>query len=213
MSLEQQIDLALCTAWKAATNGTWQIPYKWAKAFILDQEYQAYLRKYQESGTLSGDLKALENDVCKLLGYSFFDLEKRIVEDSPHVSNQNLLPAVLEYDSNTNIDFNDDFTQKSSSTEMALKHNNNSELLKNFALYEKLERQGYFKIDFADDGITFKTNPVNNQQYSSVLQDIKIDDDEDVYLTLKLSKNILIVEDATNQNCLYNKNENNLLTY
>ena len=93
ISQENQIDTALAVAWKAVVNGSWKIPLGWAKAQVLDWEFRAYKQKYQNSGVLSADIRTLENDVSKLLGYSFFDLEKRIIESSEYTTNTNLLPV------------------------------------------------------------------------------------------------------------------------
>ena len=55
-------------AWKKIVGGTWQVPLELAKAEILQYEFNAYRRKYQESGVLSHEAKALESDVNSLLG-------------------------------------------------------------------------------------------------------------------------------------------------
>ena len=55
-------------AWKKIVGGTWQFPLELAKAEILQYEFNAYRRKYQESGVLSHEAKALESDVNSLLG-------------------------------------------------------------------------------------------------------------------------------------------------
>jgi hypothetical protein len=55
-------------AWKKIVGGTWQVPLELAKAEILQYEFNAYRRKYQESGVLSHETKALESDVNNLLG-------------------------------------------------------------------------------------------------------------------------------------------------
>jgi hypothetical protein len=68
VSREKEIDTALSVAWKKIIGGTWQVPLELAKAQILQYEFNAYRRKYQESGVLSHEAKALESDVNSLLG-------------------------------------------------------------------------------------------------------------------------------------------------
>jgi len=68
VSREKEIDTALSVAWKKIVGGTWQVPLGLAKAEILQYEFNAYRRKYQESGVLSHEAKALESDVNSLLG-------------------------------------------------------------------------------------------------------------------------------------------------
>ena len=68
VSREKEIDTALSVAWKKIVGGTWQVPLELAKAEILQYEFNAYRRKYQESGVLSHEAKALESDVNSLLG-------------------------------------------------------------------------------------------------------------------------------------------------
>jgi DNA-binding MarR family transcriptional regulator len=68
VSREKEIDTALSVAWKKIVGGTWQVPLELAKAEILQYEFNAYRRKYQESGVLSHESKALESDVNSLLG-------------------------------------------------------------------------------------------------------------------------------------------------
>ncbi|MCF8494599.1 MAG: hypothetical protein K9G65_04345 [Rickettsiaceae bacterium] len=79
ISREKEIDTALSVAWKKIVGGTWQVPLELAKAEILQYEFNAYRRKYQESGVLSHEAKALESDVNGLLG-GWFDLVGKITE-------------------------------------------------------------------------------------------------------------------------------------
>ena len=79
VSREKEIDTALSVAWKKIVGGTWQVPLELAKAEILQYEFNAYRRKYQESGVLSHEVKSLEADVNNLLG-SWYDLVGKITE-------------------------------------------------------------------------------------------------------------------------------------
>ena len=79
VSREKEIDAALSVAWKKIVGGTWQVPLELAKAEILQYEFNAYRRKYQESGVLSHETKALESDVNNLLG-GWCDLAEKITE-------------------------------------------------------------------------------------------------------------------------------------
>ena len=79
ISREKEIDTALSVAWKKIVGGTWQVPLELAKAEILQYEFNAYRRKYQESGVLSHEAKALESDVNGLLG-GWYDLVGKITE-------------------------------------------------------------------------------------------------------------------------------------
>ena len=77
ISREQEIDTALSVAWKSIIAGTWQAPLEWAKAEVLNYEYLLYLKKYQESGIISYEVRTLEIEVDKLLG-GRCDLEGKI---------------------------------------------------------------------------------------------------------------------------------------
>lgn len=77
ISREKEIDTALAVAWKSIVSGTWQPPLEFAKAEVLQYEYQYYRNKYQESGILSEEIKSLEIEVNKLLG-RWYDLAKEI---------------------------------------------------------------------------------------------------------------------------------------
>ena len=77
ISREQEIDTALSVAWKSIIAGTWQPPLEWAKAEVLNYEYLLYLKKYQESGIISYEVRTLEIEVNKLLG-GCCDLEGKI---------------------------------------------------------------------------------------------------------------------------------------
>ena len=81
VSREKEIDTALSVAWKKIVGGTWQVPLELAKAEILQYEFNAYRRKYQESGVLSYEAKALESDVNGLLG-GWCDLVGKITEST-----------------------------------------------------------------------------------------------------------------------------------
>ncbi len=81
ISREKEIDTALSVAWKKIVRGTWQVPLELAKAEILQYEFNAYRRKYQESGVLSYEAKALESDVNGLLG-GWCDLVGKITEST-----------------------------------------------------------------------------------------------------------------------------------
>jgi hypothetical protein len=207
ISQENEIDTALAIAWKAATNGTWKIPLQWAKAQVLDHEFRLYQQKYQHSGVLSHDIKALENDVCKLLGYSHFDLEKRITEGTETTADNETLPA-LAVQQNYHLDESFDVSNLYSSSESKTHYLDDlpeetnqqpyvSELVNNFELYEKLERQGYFEMKFTEDSMLFKTNLVNNQKYLPVIKDVKVDR-ENVYMTLKFTKQTIYDSDPLN---------------
>ena len=77
ISREKEIDTALAVAWKSIVSGTWQPPLEFAKAEVLEYEYQYYRKKYQESGVVSHEIKSLGIEVNKLLG-GWYDLEKEI---------------------------------------------------------------------------------------------------------------------------------------
>lgn len=73
LSTEDQIDVALATAWKAVENGTWKAPLGWAKAQILQYEFQHYKDKYQKTGILSShEITELEKAVSNLLEERFY---------------------------------------------------------------------------------------------------------------------------------------------
>ena len=79
ISREKEIDTALSVAWKKIVEGTWQVPLELAKAEVLQYEFRHYRKKYQESGVLSHEAKALESDVNNLLG-GWCDLVGKITE-------------------------------------------------------------------------------------------------------------------------------------
>ena len=92
VSREKEIDAALSVAWKKIISGTWQVPLELAKAKILQYEFNAYRRKYQESGVLSHEAKALKSDVNNLLG-GWCDLVGKITEgvNTPATLEDNML--------------------------------------------------------------------------------------------------------------------------
>ena len=92
VSREKEIDAALSVAWKKIISGTWQVPLELAKAKILQYEFNAYRRKYQESGVLSHEAKALESDVNNLLG-GWCDLVGKITDgvNTPATLEDNML--------------------------------------------------------------------------------------------------------------------------
>ena len=79
VSREKEIDTALSVAWKKIASGTWQVPLELAKAEVLQYEFRHYRQKYQESGVLSHEAKALESDVNGLLS-KWCNLAEKITE-------------------------------------------------------------------------------------------------------------------------------------
>ena len=93
---DKEIDTALAVAWKAVISGKWQIPQQYAKAEILQHEYNYYKEKYRSSGVLSLDISSLEVEVNKLLG-GWCNLGEKIIAVSK------VLPGTEEVSVNSTI--------------------------------------------------------------------------------------------------------------
>ena len=118
LSREKEIDTALSVAWKAIVSGTWKVPLEIAKAEILQYEFKHYKRKYQESGILSHEAKALELDVNNMLG-GWSDLIGKITEGTKAIDNGvNFDNRAIEKNNNNPLDYG--------LTEMAVTEQNSS---------------------------------------------------------------------------------------
>ena len=105
ISRDKEIDTALSVAWKKIVSGTWQVPLELAKAEILQYEFNAYRRKYKESGIISNELGYLESATNKLLKTGFINLKGKIIEDvGVDISCNNAV--ILKTEANNDRDYN-----------------------------------------------------------------------------------------------------------
>ncbi len=213
VSREKEIDTALSVAWKKIVGGTWQVPLEIAKAEILQYEFNAYRRKYQESGVLSYEVKALESDVNNLLGV-WCDLVGKITEGIN-------VPAILEEntpiirDVNTSVSANiplelwvaeRDYRQKpcfryglalddsfSSDFNDEWSHHldydfseieERSNVL-NINLSHIPDQQKYLKVIPSDNDDSMKLETINGKEYFVKLKALEMNDQGEFVMTLK----------------------------
>ncbi len=214
-SREIEIDTALSVAWKKIVGGTWQIPLELAKAEILQYEFNAYRRKYQESGVLSHEAKPLESDVNNLLG-GWCDLVGKITEGIN-------VPAMLEEntpsirDVNTSVSANiplelgvaeRDYRQKPCSRYgLALDDSFSSDFndkwshqldydfsgieersnCLNISLSHIPEQQKYLKVLPSDNDDSMKLETINGKEYFVKLKELEMNDQGELVMTLSPS--------------------------
>jgi hypothetical protein len=198
ISREKEIDTALSVAWKKIVGGTWQPPLEFAKAEILNYEYQHYRKKYQESGVLSREINSLEFEVNKLLG-GWANLEAKIIEENKDLGNKenfsssllttNLKPAQLaniESDNSMPIESNklimNDYCYSEDDYETELVNSYNVDLS------HIADEQKYLKIQGSNTDL-IEINTINHQQYFGKLKTLEVNDEGDLVMTMKPSNN------------------------
>ena len=159
VSREKEIDTALSVAWKKIVGGTWQVPLELAKAEILQYEFNAYRRKYQESGMLSFEAKALESDVNNLLG-SWCDLVGKITKGYHQPSNLEGNPLSIR-DVNTSVSADISLEIGVEEREYLQNHYSYDGLALNDAFFSDSKDKGSHRFDYDFPEIEERSNCVN----------------------------------------------------
>ncbi|WPY01616.1 hypothetical protein Trichorick_01530 (plasmid) [Candidatus Trichorickettsia mobilis] len=217
VSREKEIDAALSVAWKKIVGGTWQVPLELAKAEVLQYEFNAYRRKYQESGVLSHEAKALESDVNNLLG-GRCDLIGKITDGVN-------IPATLE-ENTSSISGIDVYSSTNVPLELGLEereYRQSTYLSKGLALDDSFsfnlvndkeshlldydypeieehsncintnlshipEQQKYLKVIPSDNDDSIKLETITGKKYFVKLKELEINKDGEFVMTLKTDK-------------------------
>ena len=219
VSREKEIDAALSVAWKKIISGTWQVPLELAKAKILQYEFNAYRRKYQESGVLSHEAKALKSDVNNLLG-GWCDLVGKITEgvNTPATLEDNML-SIRDVDVYSSINvplelgLEERVCQQRSypSEDLALdgsfvfdlaidqgshqfdydypEMEERSNCL-NISLSHIPEQQKYLKVIPSDTDDSIKLETINGKEYFVKLKELEMNKDGDFVMTLSPSSGV-----------------------
>jgi len=214
VSKDKEIDTALSVAWKKIAGGTWQVPLELAKAEILQYEFNAYRRKYQESGVLSYETKALESDVNNLLG-GWCDLVGKITKGYNPPSNleeNRLIIGDVDVYSSTNVPLElgleeREYQQRSyASEDLALDNSfgfglasdqrsrqfdydcsateKRSNIL-NINLSHIPKEQRYLQITPSDNDDSMKLKTINGKEYFVKLKELEMNEYGELLMTLK----------------------------
>jgi hypothetical protein len=214
VSREKEIDAALSVAWKKIVGGTWQVPLELAKAEILQYEFNAYRRKYQESGVLSHEAKALESDVNSLLG-GWCDLTGKITggvkegatrgeeinrdrDVAVYSSTKPSLELELEdtgYEERFNRSeyptFDCSFATSSFGNEegegfdYGFSEIDECSKLLNVDLSRIPEEQRYLKVTPSDNDDSMKLETINGKEYFVKLKELEMNEEGEFVMTLK----------------------------
>lgn len=225
ISREKEIDTALAVAWKSIVRGSWQPPLEFAKAEVLNYEYQYYRKKYQESGVLSHEIKSLESAVNNVLG-GWCDLEGRITMNSKASCKNNELISII----NTQklID-NKNYQLESEAKRCS--YQKNSSLLddkgktinitdycigddyletEDHSHYQKInlshipDQQKYLRVTPSDkkgDDI-IKLETINSREYFVKLKELEMNDQGELVMTLKPNTNCIDLSKDTQDSSL-----------
>jgi hypothetical protein len=227
VSREKEIDTALSVAWKKIVGGTWQVPLELAKAEILQYEFNAYRRKYQESGVLSHEAKALESDVNNLLG-GWCDLVGKITEGYKPLSNSEGKSLSIR-DVNTSVFANiplemglekRDYRQNSCPPyDLALEDSfvydfndkgsnhidyNFSEIEErsnclNITLSHIPEQQKYLKVIPSDNDDSMKLETINGKEYFVKLKELEMNEEGEFVMTFRSVQKTAFLECGTEE--------------
>jgi hypothetical protein len=213
VSREKEIDAALSVAWKKIVGGTWQVPLELAKAEILQYEFNAYRRKYQESGVLSHEAKALEFDVNNLLG-GWCHLIGKITEGYKPPSNLEgkslsirdvdvyssaYVPLELgleerecqqrsypSEDLALDDSFSSDFNDKwSHHIDYDFSEIEERSNCLNISLSHIPDQQKYVKVTPSDNDDSIKLETINGKEYFVKLKELEMNDQGELVMTLK----------------------------
>jgi len=239
ISREKEIDTALSVAWKKIVGGTWKVPLELAKAEILQYEFNAYRRKYQESGVLSHEAKALESDVNVLLG-GWCDLVGKITErinvpatleeNTPSIRDVNTsisanisLELGLEerdyrqnhcsrYGLELDDSFSSDFNDKGShQIDDDFSEIEERRNCLNISLSHIPEQQKYLKVIPSDNDDSMKLGTINGKEYFVKLKGIEMNDQGEFVMTLKpVNKDIFLELNYISEIQLLPNSENKL---
>lgn len=215
-------------AWKKIVGGTWQVPLELAKAEILQYEFNAYRRKYQESGVLSHEAKALEFDVNGLLG-GWCDLVGKITcgvkavtmregeinsdrDTSIYSSTRASLELGLEgsgYEERFNRSeyptFDCSFSASSFGHEESERFDYGfSEIdecskLLNVDLSRIPEEQRYLKVTPSDNDDSVKLETINGKEYFVKLKELELNEGGEFVMTLRVAQNTAFLERGTEE--------------
>jgi hypothetical protein len=193
ISREQEIDTALSVAWKSIIAGTWQPPLEWAKAEVLNYEYLLYLKKYQESGIISYEVRTLEIEVNKLLG-GCYDLEGKIKSsvisefDYNKKSDEELCKSQdqLLY-SSKGIVYKDmllksDYCNNAFETELAEDTTGKSNIIHSVDLSNLSDSQKHIALCGSDTEI-MEITTTDNKQYFGKLKAMEVDEHGELIMT------------------------------
>jgi len=222
VSREKEIDAALSVAWKKIVGGTWQVPLELAKAEILQYEFNAYRRKYQESGVLSYEAKALESDVNNLLG-GWCNLVGKITEgiNVPAMLEENT-PSIRDVNSSVSANsslelgleeryyrqshcsrygialdnsFSSDFNDKGShQLDYDFSGIEERSNCLNISLSHIPEQQKYLKVLPSDNDDSMKLETINGKEYFLKLKELEMNDKGELIMTLKSSDSKVFLE-------------------
>ena len=239
VSREKEIDAALSVAWKKIISGTWQVPLELAKAEILQYEFNAYRLKYQESGVLSYEAKALESDVNNLLGgwcnlvgkitkgynppsnlegksLSIRDVNTSLSTNSP----LELEAEKREYRQNPcsphgialDDSFFSDFNDKGSNhIDYNFSEIEECRNCLNISLSHIPEQQKYLKVIPSDNDDSMKLGTINGKEYFVKLKGIEMNDQGEFVMTLKpVNKDIFLELNYISEIQLLPNSENKL---
>jgi len=193
VSREKEIDAALSVAWKKIVGGTWQVPLELAKAEILQYEFNAYRRKYQESGVLSHEAKALESDVNSLLG-GWCDLTGKITVG---VKVANTRDGEIDSDRDVavysstkpslKLGLEDTGYEESERFDYGFPEIDGRGKLLNVDLSHIPEEQRYLKVSPSnnDDSMTLET--INGKEYFVKLKELEMNEEGEFVMTLRSS--------------------------
>ena len=238
VSREKEIDAALSVAWKKIISGTWQVPLELAKAKILQYEFNAYRRKYQESGVLSHEAKALESDVNNLLG-GWCDLVGKITDgvNTPATLEDNML-SIRDVDVYSSINvplklgleervcqqrsypsedlaldgsFSSDFNDTGSHKldYDCLEIEEGSNTL-NINLLHIPDQQKYLKVIPSDNDDSMKLETINGKEYFVKLKELEMNDNGEFVMTLKSMENNLFLGQNSDNSVIKNLAINDL---
>jgi hypothetical protein len=228
VSREKEIDTALSVAWKKIVGGTWQVPLELAKAEILQYEFNAYRRKYQESGVLSHEAKALESDVNNLLG-GWCDLVGKITggvkvatmreggidndrDTGVYSSTKASLELGLEdtgyeeiFNRSEYPTFDCSFATSSFSNEESERFDYGFPEIKgcckllNVYLSHIPEEQRYLKVTPSDNNDSMKLGTINGKEYFVKLKELEMNDQGEFVMTLRSVQNAAFLQCGTEE--------------
>ena len=228
ISREKEIDTALSVAWKKIVRGTWQVPLELAKAEILQYEFNAYRRKYQESGVLSHEAKALESDVNNLLG-GWCDLVGKITggvkvatmreggidndrDTGVYSSTKASLELGLEdtgyeeiFNRSEYPTFDCSFATSSFSNEESERFDYGFPEIKgcckllNVYLSHIPEEQRYLKVTPSDNNDSMKLGTINGKEYFVKLKELEMNDQGEFVMTLRSVQNAAFLQCGTEE--------------
>ena len=180
-------------AWKKIVGGTWQVPLELAKAEILQYEFNAYRRKYQESGVLSHESKALESDVNSLLG-GWCDLTGKITGGVKvdnlrewEVSRDSEVAVYSSTKTSLKLGLEDTGYEESERFDYGFPEIDGRGKLLNVDLSHILEEQRYLKVSPSDNDDSMTLETINGKEYFVKLKELEMNEEGEFVMTLRSS--------------------------